>query len=1002
MPIKTKEITFENEIEYSLIKKGGYIKGDPADYNREYAIDTALLFKFLHESQPKEWKKLIIKHGTANAEANFLKRLNKELETHGMLHLLRKGIVDVPARFNLCYSKPVSGMNQTDAENYKKNILSITRQVHYSTKNENSIDVVLFINGLPIITLELKNPITGQTIENAKRQYKFDRNPIETLFTFKTRCLVHFAVDTDEVYMTTKLAGADTNFLPFNKGNNGGKGNPIVEENYRTSYLWNDILQKDSLLDIIRRFIHLENKTDEKGKSKENIIFPRYHQLDAVRKLVKDVQKKGTGKNYLIQHSAGSGKSNSISWLAHHLQNLHGKDDKVIFNSIIVVTDRKVLDKQLQDTIYQFEHIDGVVVKIDDNSKQLAQALNTGKKIIITTLQKFPFVVEKVNDLKGKRFAVIVDEAHSSQSGEAARKLKEVIGEGYTGLSEEKKLQKIAEDEAKEEKNRYDAEDEIVKEISTHGKLKNLSFFAFTATPKPKTLEMFGIPDQSGIPRSFHVYSMRQAIEEGFILDVLKNYMTYDSYFKVGKAIASDPRYNKSKANKALGKFLSLHPHNLAQKTQIMVEHFRTVTKQKIGGKAKAMVVTGSRLHAIRYYYEFENYIKKMGYKKEMNILVAFSGTVKDGGREYTEVGINKIKESELPKKFSGGEYQVLLVAEKYQTGFDEPLLHTMFVDKKLHGLKAVQTLSRLNRTCFGKEDTFILDFVNSAEEIQEAFKPYYEESLIDETTDANIVYDLKTKLDEFRIYWDTEIENFAKIFFKPFKKQEYLDFGILNAYIDPAIDRYNGKIEDEQEEFKSTLTKFVRTYSFISNIVRLDDIQMHKFYAYAKYLLRKLPRKDGEKVDLENEVVLQYYRIQKNFEGSIALGAKIEEPLQNKRDVGQKKKDEEKSLLSELIEKLNERFGTEFGDMDKVLEQFVLDMEKDENLIMQAKNNSKEHFKFPFNDAFYTVVVDRMMQNKEFCKRILDDEKFGNTVKDLLVDFVYTRLRSQCSPLLR
>ena len=993
MAITTKEITFESEIEQNLLQNG-YVKGDPMGFNREYAVDTAMLFRFLRESQPKEWDKLVGKHG-AQAEDNFLKRLNKELENRSLLDVLRKEVVDSPARFKLCFFQPVSGMNQTDAENYGKNILSITRQVRYSLKNENSIDVVLFVNGLPVITLELKNPITGQTAEHAKRQYKFDRDQREPLLSFKARCLVHFAVDTDEVYMTTRLQGTDTRFLPFNKGNNGGKGNPVGNGNYRTSYLWDEVLQKNSLLDIIQRFVHLEKKTDEiTGKMKETIIFPRYHQLDSVRKLIADVKEKGTGQNYLIQHSVGSGKSNSISWLAHHLQNLHGTDDKVIFNSVIVVTDRRVLDKQLQDTIYQFEHVDGVVVKIDNNSTQLAEALTTGKKIIITTLQKFPFVVEKVGDLSGKRFAVIVDEAHSSQTGEAARKLKAVIGDEYAGLSDEENLQKIAEAEAKEEKNAPDHEDEIAKEMSTHGRLSNLSFFAFTATPKGKTIEMFGTAENGDLPKAFHVYCMRQAIEEGFILDVLKNYMTYDTYFKVGKAISDDPRYEKSKANKALGKFLSLHPHNLAQKTQIMVEHFRTVTKDKISGKAKAMVVTGSRLHAVRYYYEFDKYIKKMGYQKEMGILVAFSGTIKDGGEEYTEIGINKIKENELPKRFSGGEYQVLLVAEKYQTGFDEPLLHTMFVDKKLHGVKAVQTLSRLNRTCFGKEDTFVLDFVNTAEEIQASFAPYYEESVITEETDANIVYDLKDKLDEFRIYWDTEVENFAKVFFKRAKKQNNLDFGTLNAYIDPAVDRYKAKSEEEQDEFKPTLLKFIRTYSFVSNIVKLDDADMHKFFAFAKCLVRKLPHEDGEKVNLEDEVVLQYYRVQKIFEGSIAL-EQGENPLPNTKFAGQNKKDEEKSPLSELIEKLNERFGTEFGDMDKVLEQFVADMEKDENLRTQAQNNSKEHFKFPFNDAFMSVVVDRMMQNKEFCERVLDDEKFGNTVKELLVGYVYERLRA-------
>lgn len=993
MAINTKEITFENEIEYSLIEKGGYIKGSPSDFNREYAIYTVQLFKFLKETQSKEWDKLVAKHGEASVQANFLKRLHKDLDTHGMLHILRKGIVDAPAKFSLCFFKPASNMNQTDAENYKKNILSVTRQVHYSLKNENSIDVVLFVNGLPIATLELKNQVTGQTVEHAKRQYKYDRDPREVLLSFKSRCLVHFAVDTDEVYMTTKLAGADTYFLPFNKGNNGGKGNPVGNGNYRTSYLWDEVLQKDSVLDILHRFIHLQKKADNNGKIKESIIFPRYHQLDAVRALISHVKSNGTGNNYLIQHSAGSGKTNTIAWLAHHLQNLHDANNRIIFNSIIVVTDRLVLDKQLQDTIYQFEHVEGVVVKIDNNSNQLADALNTGKKIIITTLQKFPYVVEKVKDLSGKRFAVIVDEAHSSQTGEAARKLKAVIGDEYAGLSEDERLMKVAEEESRYEVKESDSEDEIVKEMATHGKLKNLSFFAFTATPKAKTIEMFGTPDPNGIPRAFHVYSMRQAIEEGFILDVLKNYMTYDTYFKVGKAISEDPRYEKSKANKALGKFLSLHPHNLAQKTQIIIEHFRSVTKDKIGGKAKAMVVTGSRLHAVRYYFEFQKYIKKMGYQNELGILVAFSGTVKDSGEEYTEYGINKIKESELPKKFSSGEYQVLLVAEKYQTGFDEPLLHTMFVDKKLSGVKAVQTLSRLNRTCFGKEDTFVLDFVNSAEEIQAAFAPYYEESTIEQTTDVNIVYDLKSKLDEFRIYWDSEVENFAKQFFKPTKKQTNIDFGVLNNYLDPAVDRYKAKSKNEQDEFKSTLIKFVRLYAFVSNIVRLDDKGMHKFFAYSKCLLRKLPRDGSETVDISDEVTLQYYRLQKIFEGTISI--EKGGPLSNTLHAGKAGKNDEKSPLSEIIEKINERFGTEFGDMDKVLEQFVADMEKNEHLRMQAQNNSKEHFRFPFNDAFMDIVVDRMIQNKEFCEKILDDEKFGSTVKDLMVDYVYARLRA-------
>ncbi|MDR1498735.1 MAG: hypothetical protein LBS34_00400, partial [Rickettsiales bacterium] len=676
----------------------------------------------------------------------------------------------------------------------------------------------------------------------------------------------------------------------------------------------------------------------------------------------------------------------------HHLSNLHDSDDKVIYNSILVITDRLVLDKQLQDTIYQFDHVEGVVVKVDNNSSQLAAALNTGKKIIITTLQKFPFILKKVNNLDVKRFAIIIDEAHSSQTGKASRKMKAILGNA-DGLTDEQQLQEVADDEAKEEKNILDSEDEIVKEMSTHGKLGNLSFFAFTATPKPKTLEMFGTVCTDGIPRAFHVYSMRQAIEEHFILDVLKNYMTYDTYFKVGKKINDDPRYKKSKANKALGKFLSLHPHNLAQKTQIMVEHFRTITKHKISGKAKAMVVTSSRLHAVRYYKEFEKYIKKMRYQSELGILIAFSGTVLDGGEEHTEAGMNSIKGSELPEKFSGGEYQVLLVAEKYQTGFDEPLLHTMFVDKKLSGVKAVQTLSRLNRTCFSKEDTFVLDFVNTSEEIQMAFSPYYEEAIIEEMTDANIVYDIKAKLDGYRVYWESEIEDFSKMFFKP-TKQGNMDFGVLNSFLDPSVDRFKALTEEERDEFKGTLVKFIRTYSFVSGIICLDDADMHKFFAYGKCLVKKLPKEDGSmQLFLDDEIFLQYYRVQQIFVGSITLDKS--EPVSNKRHTGPLKSGNKKALLSELVEKLNYRLGTDFTKEDMlIVEQLIADMDDNAELRTQARNNSAWHFKFPFNDAFMDIVVDRMVQNQSFFERVLDDEKFGDTIKGLMLDIVYDRLR--------
>lgn len=980
MAISTKEIDFENEIEHHLLSTC-YIKGDPKNFNREAVLDTVLLFKFLENSQPKQWEKLQQKHRN-KLEENFLKRLNSEINKRGALDVLRNGIVDAPAKFKLCYFPPASKMNKTVLEEYDKNILSITRQVHYSLKNENSLDIVLFINGFPFSTIELKNQLTGQNVLNAINQYKFDRDHREPLFAFNRRSLVHFAVDTDEVWNSTELKGKDTLFLPFNKGNNGGKGNPLNENGCKTAYLWENILQKDSILDIIHRFIHLDTK-------KNRLIFPRYHQLDVVRSLIDDVLENGTGKNYLIQHSAGSGKSNSIAWLAHHLSNLHDNNDNVVFNSTVVITDRLVLDKQLQDTIYQFEHVDGVVTKVDKKSEQLYKALNAGDKIIITTLQKFPFILDNVKDLSGKRFAVIIDEAHSSQSGEASAKMKSILGDN-SNLTEEEQLQKMAKEQAKQEEDETDYEDEIAREMATHGKLKNLSFFAFTATPKPKTLEIFGISVNDSTPLPFHLYSMKQAIEENFIHDVLKHYLTYEVYFKIGKTIKDDPRYEKSKGNKALGKFLSLHPYNLAQKTQIMVEHFRTVTSKKIGGKGKAMLVTSSRLHAVRYYIEFQKYIKKMGYEKELGVLIAFSGTVNDNDTEYEEHKMNGIGEKELPDKFSTDEYQVLIVAEKYQTGFDEPLLHTMFVDKKLSGVKAVQTLSRVNRTTTGKDDTFIIDFVNTAEEIQEAFNPFYIQTTIENTTDWNIVYDLKNNLDAYHIYNDKEIEKFAKAFFKPTKKQGNIDFATLNKFVDPAVEKYKLEKEDVQDEFKSLLQKFIRMYSFLTNVVCLDDGDMHKFFAYAKMLSKKLPKNDNSvALFLDEEVSLQYYRSQIIFEGSIELQG--EEPLDNTVNAGKGKTDEEELPLSELVDKINDKFGTNFTKEDMlVVEQLFIDMTNNEDLKAKAQSNSFDRFYHPCDDIFVDILIERMNQNNDFCTRTMDDENFASMLKNTLFGAVY------------
>ena len=726
-----KERNFEEAIENYLITEGGYEKGIPEHLNRASALDEDTFINFIKTTQPTEWEKHTRNYPN-NPEQALLRRFQEEVSATNVLQVLRHGFKDRGVKFYPCYFKPETTMNPEHNKRYSQNILHCTRQMKFSLLDERSIDIVLLLNGIPVVSMELKNQFTGQDVSNAISQYKFDRATKDKMFEFKQRVLVHFAVDLYDVYMTTRLQGTSTYFLPFNQGSNGagnvgGKGNPQIEDDYLTSYFWKRVLKKDSLMEILQKYMHLkvEDIKDKDGKitgKKETMIFPRYHQLDVVTKLLEDVKENGSGKNYLIQHSAGSGKSNSIAWLAHRLQSLHDKNDEVIFNSVIVVTDRKILDSQLQDTIYQFDHIDGVVRPITKGSESLKTALNDGAKIIITTLQKFPYIYQDVQ-ATGKRYAVIVDEAHSSQSGTAAKKLKVALGDT------EEVLEQYAREEAEEESKMEDYEDNLVKELSTHGMHKNISFFAFTATPKNKTLQLFGEKQENGTYRPFHIYSMRQAIEEGFILDVLQNYTTYRQYYKIAKKIEGDPEYDKAKGARAVSRFESLHPHNIAQKTAIIIEHFREVTKNKIDGKAKAMVVTASRLHAVRYLFEFRRYIQEHNYT-DLDVLVAFSGSLEDEGQEWTEEKINKTKDGEVIKenqlkKYFHDEFDMLIVAEKYQTGFDEPLLHTMFVDKKLNSVKAVQTLSRLNRTTRGKEDTFVLDFANTQEEIQRAFQPF-------------------------------------------------------------------------------------------------------------------------------------------------------------------------------------------------------------------------------------------------------------------------------------
>ena len=993
-----KERNFEEAIENYLITEGGYEKGNPDNLNRASALDEDTFINFIKTTQPTEWEKHTRNYPN-NPEQALLRRFQEEVSATNLLQVLRHGFKDRGVKFYPCYFKPETTMNPEHNKRYSQNILHCTRQMKFSLLDERSIDIVLLLNGIPVVSMELKNQFTGQDVSNAISQYKFDRATKDKMFEFKQRVLVHFAVDLYDVYMTTRLQGASTYFLPFNQGSNGagnvgGKGNPQIEDDYLTSYLWKRVLKKDSLMEILQKYMHLkvEDIKDKDGKitgKKETMIFPRYHQLDVVTKLLEDVKENGSGKNYLIQHSAGSGKSNSIAWLAHRLQSLHDKNDEVIFNSVIVVTDRKILDSQLQDTIYQFDHIDGVVRPITKGSESLKAALNDGAKIIITTLQKFPYIYQDVQST-GKRYAVIVDEAHSSQSGTAAKKLKVALGDT------EEVLEQYAREEAEEESKMEDYEDNLVKELSTHGMHKNISFFAFTATPKNKTLQLFGEKQENGTYRPFHIYSMRQAIEEGFILDVLQNYTTYRQYYKIAKKIEGDPEYDKAKGARAVSRFESLHPHNIAQKTAIIIEHFREVTKNKIDGKAKAMVVTASRLHAVRYLFEFRRYIQEHNYT-DLDVLVAFSGSLEDNGQEWTEEKINKTKDGEVIKenqlkKYFHDEFDMLIVAEKYQTGFDEPLLHTMFVDKKLNSVKAVQTLSRLNRTTRGKEDTFVLDFANTQEEIQRAFQPFYEATVLEDETDPNLIYTLKRQLDDFHVYQEREVEEFAKKFYQ----KTIPTLSILSPILKPAVERYEALEDKQKDEFKSLIHGFNRSYSFITQICRMFDKDMQKLYVFTKYLTKLLPKNNSEKINLEDALLLEYYKLQKTAEGNITLEKTKGVVPGIKGGAGSGSKEKETGSLSEILDKFNKKFGTTFTEQDKVLAQLKADMMKNEQMANSAKSGDKTAFKTLYDKQFNDIAINRYEENDSFFKGLFENADKLKFIKELLLADVYNELRNK------
>ena len=998
---QTSEAAFETVIE-SVLLADGYHKLSSAAFDRERAIFPDEVLEFIRSTQAKQWGKLQSLHGEECGN-RVLEALCKWMDTHGVLSTLRHGFKCFGKTLRLAFFRPAHGLNRELESNYQANRLGLTRQLHFSPQSEKSLDVVLSLNGVPVVTLELKNPLTGQTATNAIRQYRHDRDPRELLFQFTKRTLVHFAVDTEEVQMTTRLAGLGTHFLPFNRGNQGGAGNEADKagRNYKTAYLWEEALQRDSLLDLLARFLHLdvqEKITDEFRKVRtESMIFPRYHQLQAVRHIVAAVVSEGVGHNYLVEHSAGSGKSNTIAWLAHRLSSLHNEKDERIFDSVVVITDRVVLDRQLQNTIYQFDHRQGVVQKIDEDSRQLAEALESGVPIIITTLQKFPFVSGQLTKLAEERgdvsnsylptrkYAVIIDEAHSSQSGETATELKGVLG----GSELRQKAKEMAEEEGEVVLER------LFRSMAKRGRQQHISFFAFTATPKHKTLAIFG---RNGEP--FHRYTMRQAIEEGFIMNVLANYVTYKTYYRLIKKAEEDPNVERKKAAKALARFMRLHPHNIGQKTEVMVEHFYQHTRHKIGGHAKAMVITGSRLEAVRYKQAFDEYIAGKGYP--IKSLVAFSGTVDDDklpDKTYTEVEMNGgVKEKELPETFANVEYRVLLVAEKYQTGFDQPLLHSMYIDKRLGGIQAVQAISRLNRTHPLKDDTFVLDFVNDPAEIQEAFRQYYEGSVMGEQVDADRLYTVKAELDASGIYLQPEVNDFSSIFFAPKRRQSPADHKQMNAILDGAVARFQQLQNTEEEEaelWRGKAQAFRNLYSFLSQVIPYQDSDLEKLFTYLRHLALKLPkRKSGAGYQFDEEVELDYYRLQKISEGSISLSEGFAKPLDGPREVGSGMVHEEEVSLSRLIDLINERFGGDLNEADQLFfDQIAEAASQNEALKKAAGVNSLDKFQLVFRQVLESLFIERMELNEELFADFMGKPELQELVSKWLGSQVYERM---------
>lgn len=990
MPITdTKEQRFESDMEsYFLSPEGGYVHGEAA-YDPDLGLYPASLLGFVKRTQEREWAKFAARN-PVNPEHKFCLAFDKACENFGMLHVLRKGFSYRGMSFKVCYFRPETGLNQASAEQYAANEAACYRQWYYSKDSSKSVDMVLVLNGIPLFALELKNQLTGQSVDDARRQWMRDRSPQEPCFLFNRRVLGFFCVDLYEAYMTTRLARRETVFLPFNQGSSGagldgGKGNPPCEGDYVTSYVWRNVFRKDSMMDILQKFMNLEHGETAGGDA---LIFPRYHQLDAVRKIVAHVREHGAGHHYLIQHSAGSGKSNTIAWTAYRLASLHDAGDRPVFSSVVVVTDRNVLDRQLQETLDGFDHMEGSLVTIGDNksSKDLRDALNARKRIIVTTLQKFPVIYDQVEQ-QHQNYAVIVDEAHSSQTGTSAHKLKTALADRGKALERYAEQEGISPEE-------LDGEDVLLQQMATHGRHENLSFFAFTATPKDKTLELFGEEQEDNSFRPFHIYSMRQAIEEGFILDVLGNYMTYKCCFRIANSQAGGREYPSSEAAKMIRRYANLHPHNIAEKSRIIVETFRSTTMGKIGGRGKMMVVTASRLAAVKYFMEVNRYIAERQYQG-VKAMVAFSGAVNVDGEEVTEAGLNGIPESQTKAVFHENG-QILIVAEKYQTGFDEKLLHTMIVDKRLRTIKAVQTLSRLNRTAPGKVDTFVLDFVNTAEDMQEAFQPYYQETMLSQELDIDQIYTLREELRRYAIYSSNDIEAFILEYTRE-GRQDDRALGRMTSVLKPVVDRYNEREENERYLIRRDVRSLVRWYGYASQVTSMFDRELHKEYTFCSYLQKLLQVAGPDKVDLDGILKLEYYKLSRTFQGAVSL---IKEPgvIDPPDGKGGAPGSNKKEVLEAIIARINERYNGEFTPGDRVLIQDLHDrLKANATLERAAKDNAnpKVFAEGVFPKEFEAAAMQSYRDSHSTYTSLFANAAKYEAIRGILADFLYHEFRS-------